>query len=91
MDAYNANPSSMKAAIENFAGIHAEQKVLLLGAMKELGEDSLKEHQALVDQLQRTHWKAVILVDGDFAKVNHPYIFLPNAEDAKKWIAPTGS
>lgn len=90
MDAYNANPSSMKAAIENFAGIHAPQKVLLLGAMKELGEDSLKEHQALVEQLQRTHWKAVILVDGDFAKVNHPYIFLANAEDAKKWVRQQG-
>lgn len=90
MDAYNANPSSMKAAIENFAGINAPQKVLLLGAMKELGEDSLKEHQALVDQLQRTHWKAVILVDGDFAKVNHPYIFLANAEDAKKWVRQQG-
>ncbi|MRG47715.1 UDP-N-acetylmuramoyl-tripeptide--D-alanyl-D-alanine ligase [Chitinophaga sp. SYP-B3965] len=90
MDAYNANPSSMKAAIENFAGLHAPQKVLLLGAMKELGEDSLKEHQALVDQLQRTHWKAVILVDGDFAKVNHPYIFLQNAEGAKKWVRQQG-
>lgn len=90
MDAYNANPSSMKAAIENFAGIHAPQKVLLLGAMKELGEDSLKEHQELVEQLQRSHWKAVILVDGDFAKVNHPYIFMQNAEDAKKWVRQQG-
>lgn len=90
MDAYNANPSSMKAAIENFAGLHAPQKVLLLGAMKELGEDSLKEHQALAEQLQRSHWKAVVLVGGDFEKVNHPYIFLQNAEDAKKWIRQQG-
>lgn len=86
MDAYNANPSSMKAAIENFAALDAASKVLLLGGMKELGEDSLKEHQALADLLQQTHWKAVVLVDGDFAKINHPYIFLPTAEDARRWV-----
>lgn len=86
MDAYNANPSSMKAAIENFAGLDAANKVLLLGGMKELGADSIKEHQQLADLLQQSHWKAVVLVDGDFAKVNHPYIFLPTAEDARKWV-----
>ena len=86
MDAYNANPSSMKAAVENFAGLTAEKKVLLLGAMKELGEDSEKEHQALADLLQKTHWKAVVLVGKEFAKVNHPYIYFETAEEAKKWL-----
>ena len=86
MDAYNANPSSMKAAIENFAGITAEKKVLLLGGMMELGPDSVKEHQALVDLLQRTHWHAVVLVGGDFIKTNHPYIFLENAAAAASWL-----
>lgn len=86
MDAYNANPSSMKAAIENFAGIVAEKKVLLLGGMAELGADSVKEHQALVDQLQRTHWHAVVLVGGDFIKTTHPYIYLENAAAATSWL-----
>jgi UDP-N-acetylmuramoyl-tripeptide--D-alanyl-D-alanine ligase len=86
MDAYNANPSSMKAAIENFAGIQADKKVLLLGAMMELGTDSVKEHEALVTLLERTHWDAVVLVGGDFKKVNHPYIFLENATEAGKWL-----
>lgn len=86
MDAYNANPSSMKAAIENFAGLRADKKVLLLGGMKELGADSIHEHQALIEQLQRTHWHAVVLVGGDFAKVNHPYIFLPDAAAAADWL-----
>jgi len=86
MDAYNANPSSMKAAIENFVGIHAEKKVLMLGAMKELGPDSIKEHQALADLLQRTHWHAVVFVGGDFAKINHPYIYLETAEEAASWL-----
>lgn len=86
MDAYNANPSSMKAAIENFAGIQADKKVLLLGGMMELGADSVKEHQALVTLLQRTHWHAVVLVGGDFSRTEHPYIYLENAADAASWL-----
>ena len=86
MDAYNANPSSMKAAIDNFAGITAEKKVLLLGGMAELGDDSVEEHQALVDLLERTHWHAVVLVGGDFIKTNHPYIYLENAAAAASWL-----
>ncbi|WP_295121680.1 UDP-N-acetylmuramoyl-tripeptide--D-alanyl-D-alanine ligase [uncultured Chitinophaga sp.] len=86
MDAYNANPSSMKAAIENFAGLDAGDKVLLLGGMMELGAESEQEHQALIDLLERSHWKAVVLVGGDFAKVKHPYIFMKNAEEAKHWL-----
>lgn len=44
VDAYNANPSSMSSALDNFASLHAERKVALLGDMRELGADSLKEH-----------------------------------------------
>ncbi|CAL1521580.1 UDP-N-acetylmuramoyl-tripeptide--D-alanyl-D-alanine ligase [Chitinophaga sp. MM2321] len=86
MDAYNANPSSMKAAIENFAGIQAPKKVLLLGAMMELGADSIKEHQVLATLLQQAHWDAVVLVGGDFKKINHPYIYLDDATAAGKWL-----
>lgn len=86
MDAYNANPSSMKAAIENFAGIKAAKKVLLLGAMMELGEDSVKEHQALANMLQRTHWHAVVLVGGDFSNITHPYLYLENAAETAAWL-----
>ncbi|SKA08882.1 UDP-N-acetylmuramoyl-tripeptide--D-alanyl-D-alanine ligase [Chitinophaga eiseniae] len=86
MDAYNANPSSMKAAIDNFLGIEAPKKVLMLGAMMELGADSVKEHEALVEQLQRHHWEAVVLVGGDFKKVNHPYIYLDSSAEAAKWL-----
>nr|WP_205195142.1 UDP-N-acetylmuramoyl-tripeptide--D-alanyl-D-alanine ligase [Chitinophaga sp. Cy-1792] len=87
MDAYNANPSSMKAALENFAGLDAPKKVLMLGAMMELGEDSVKEHKALVELLERQHWDAVVLVGGDFKKVNHPYIYLNDALEARDWLA----
>ncbi|WP_423737198.1 UDP-N-acetylmuramoyl-tripeptide--D-alanyl-D-alanine ligase [Chitinophaga caseinilytica] len=86
MDAYNANPSSMKAAVENFAGLDAKQKVLLLGAMKELGPDSEKEHQALADLLQLSHWKAVVLVGKEFSKTQHPYIWFETADEARTWL-----
>ena len=48
-DAYNANPSSMKLAIENLAHLKAENKILVLGAMAELGQESLKEHQDIIN------------------------------------------
>jgi UDP-N-acetylmuramoyl-tripeptide--D-alanyl-D-alanine ligase len=49
LDAYNANPSSMQVALENFAALQAENSVVILGGMFELGAESLKEHQAMVD------------------------------------------
>jgi len=66
LDAYNANPSSMKVAIENFARIHAERKILLLGGMMELGAESIAEHKALVELIASLGFKEVVLVGGDF-------------------------
>jgi len=86
LDAYNANPSSMKPAIENFAGLHAENKILMLGAMAELGEQSLQEHKAVVDLIGRYPWKEVVLVGGDFLRLNHPYTSFENADQAKEWF-----
>jgi UDP-N-acetylmuramoyl-tripeptide--D-alanyl-D-alanine ligase len=54
LDAYNANPSSMKLAVENFAKIDSTEKIMCLGGMKELGEDSVLEHQALINYIQST-------------------------------------
>lgn len=86
LDAYNANPSSMKAAIENFAKIHATSKILMLGGMMELGNESIKEHEAIVTLIQQYLWDKVVLVGGDYANVNHPYIFLNNSNEAKEWL-----
>jgi len=85
LDAYNANPSSMKLAIENFARIHADNKVLLLGAMAELGDKSKEEHQAIIDLVKQNKWKQVVLVGGDFLKTDHPFLAFDNATDAKTW------
>ena len=86
LDAYNANPSSMKPAIENFAKLHAEDKVLVLGGMAELGEDSLMEHQAIAELIGQYKWKAVVLVGGDFLKIAHPYVSCRDTNEAKQWL-----
>jgi UDP-N-acetylmuramoyl-tripeptide--D-alanyl-D-alanine ligase len=86
LDAYNANPSSMKAAIENFAAIQAPHKVLMLGAMAELGPESLQEHRQIVSLIQQYPWQAVVLVGGDFQKIDHPFIKKENAQQAGEWF-----
>ena len=61
LDAYNANPSSMKAAIENFAALNRPKKVLILGDMKELGDDSIKEHHDLGRLIAKYDFDKILL------------------------------
>ena len=61
LDAYNANPSSMEPAVANFAEMDHEPKLALIGHMLELGEDTEKEHQKLIDQLSRLGLKAILV------------------------------
>src|SRR6187431_1593834 len=86
LDAYNANPSSMKLAIENFAKKKSENKILMLGAMAELGKESLQEHQQIIDLIKKYSWKEVALVGGDFQKLSHPFISFENSLQAKEWF-----
>jgi UDP-N-acetylmuramoyl-tripeptide--D-alanyl-D-alanine ligase len=86
LDAYNANPTSMKAAIENFAKLHASKKILMLGGMMELGEDSKQEHAALVNLIRKYSWEQVVLVGGDFKEINHGFLFFPDSAQAKLWF-----
>ncbi|MBC7651227.1 MAG: UDP-N-acetylmuramoyl-tripeptide--D-alanyl-D-alanine ligase [Deinococcales bacterium] len=86
LDAYNANPTSMKAAIENFAKFPYTQKIVMIGGMMELGTESIAEHEGIVNLLQQYKWQNVILVGGDFAKIKHPFIFFSTAMDAKDWL-----
>lgn len=87
LDAYNANPSSMRLAIENLAKLPAKDKVLILGGMAELGEDSLEEHQQIVNLIGQYQWKAVALTGGDFLKLDHPYLRFTHSAEAKEWFA----
>ncbi len=86
LDAYNANPSSMQAAIENFSLQQSDNKYMFLGGMMELGEESIAEHQSLVEMINRTGIKNVVLVGGDFAHVDHHATFFTDAAQATEWI-----
>ena len=86
LDAYNANPSSMTAAIENFARTRAENKILILGAMAELGKESIREHEKIISLIGRHPWKQVVLVGGDFVKLNPPVTVFENSLQAKDWF-----
>ena len=68
VDAYNANPTSMAAAIENFSMIKADNKMLILGDMRELGEVSEAEHRHIVKMLRQKGFDCVWLVGEEFAK-----------------------
>ncbi len=70
MDAYNANPTSMMAALSNFTNIKNGQKCLILGDMLELGETSESEHQKIIDYIESQNFKDVFLVGPIFTNTN---------------------
>lgn len=86
LDAYNANPSSMKAAIENFSKMQEKDKILILGGMAELGNESIMEHQSIIELIGKYQWKEVVLVGGDFLKIKHPYLQFNNSKEAGEWF-----
>lgn len=71
MDAYNANPTSMLAALENFKQVTGENKIMFLGDMFELGKDAEKEHQNIVDFLAENPFGTVYLVGSNFFKTSN--------------------
>ena len=66
LDAYNANPSSMNVAIANFLQIDKTEKVVILGDMFELGNQSIEEHKAIVDLLSKEENIACYFIGSDF-------------------------
>ena len=86
LDAYNANPSSMKLAIENFAKQAYDEKLLLLGSMAELGAESEQEHRDILKLISQFKWKEVVLVGEEFRKVNTSYKQFSNSAEAGEWF-----
>jgi UDP-N-acetylmuramoyl-tripeptide--D-alanyl-D-alanine ligase len=70
VDAYNANPTSMAAALENFSNVSADCRVAMLGDMLELGEDSAAEHKAVVESALSRGFCKVFFVGKEFASVS---------------------
>ena len=90
LDAYNANPGSMKAAIENFAAMKGDKKILLLGSMKELGNESKAEHAAIISIIDSHKWSVVVLVGNEFKEIKHSYINFENVNQARNWFKKEG-
>ena len=86
LDAYNANPSSLKFAIENFSKAAGENKILILGAMAELGKKSMKEHEQILNIIKNHQWENVLLVGDDFSKIPHSFMQFHSADEAAKWL-----
>lgn len=87
LDAYNANPGSMRAAIENFAGMPGQDKRLWLGAMKEMGDQCAAEHQALINLVRQHRWTEVILVGREFEALRSDYRWFENSAQAADYVA----
>lgn len=85
-DAYNANPTSMRAAILNFSKANTPNKILWLGGMKEMGDDEAKEHKELVDLINEYQWVQVILVGPEFSGISHNYIHFNTSEEAANYV-----
>jgi UDP-N-acetylmuramoyl-tripeptide--D-alanyl-D-alanine ligase len=75
----------MKLAIENFSKMHGD-KVLILGSMAELGNESEKEHAIIIELIKNYTWKFVALVGNEFQKTNHSFLQFKNSSEVKAWF-----
>lgn len=87
VDAYNANPTSMMAALENFRQMEAEHKVAILGDMKELGEGSHEEHQKVVDFLKECGFERVMLVGPEFGSTVSSFEHYKDVKEVEALLA----
>jgi UDP-N-acetylmuramoyl-tripeptide--D-alanyl-D-alanine ligase len=89
LDAYNANPSSMRAAIENLKNMDVPHKAVILGDMFELGEESETEHKKLGEQLAQNDFDLVILAGKHMASaldsIPKAYYF-PDQFSLRNWL-----
>ena len=70
LDAYNANPTSMIAAIDNFNKEIDNDKIIILGDMLELGDFSKDEHEKIIDRLYKMDFESIYLVGDIFSSIN---------------------
>ncbi|WP_419212523.1 UDP-N-acetylmuramoyl-tripeptide--D-alanyl-D-alanine ligase [Maribacter sp. X9] len=86
LDAYNANPSSMKAALENFNHLEKTYKFVILGDMFELGTSAKQEHQAIADLALSLDFKETLLVGENFYNTDTPFTKLKTFEKLKEYL-----
>ena len=86
IDAYNANPTSMMAALKNFRDMEVSRKMAILGDMRELGDVSADEHQKITDFLKETGITNVWLVGEEFGKTDCDFRKFANVEEVEDAI-----
>ena len=86
VDAYNANPTSMMAALENFKWMDVPHKMVILGDMKELGESSAEEHAQIISFLQTCAFERVVLVGPELTKAGVSYECYPDVDALKEHL-----
>jgi len=89
LDAYNANPTSMAAALGNFSGFGQKPRAALLGDMLELGDSSLEEHQIIADYAKKLDFEVTLLVGREFSKIKIPdnrFQIFAEVEQARQWL-----
>ena len=77
VDAYNANPSSMYAALENFQKIQSNNKIIMIGDMRELGTNSIEEHKMILRKALNINASKIYLVGEEFKKSSQAFGKLP--------------
>ncbi|MBO4803583.1 MAG: UDP-N-acetylmuramoyl-tripeptide--D-alanyl-D-alanine ligase [Muribaculaceae bacterium] len=87
VDAYNANPTSMAAALDNFSMMEVSPKMAILGEMRELGDSSAEEHRRVVERLATCPFDEVWLVGKEFKDIDCPYRKFDDVEQVKAAIA----
>ena len=86
VDAYNANPTSMKAAIDNFKLMDVPHKMAIIGKMGELGDVVEEEHQKVVEMLTDAHFEEVWLVGEEFQNIPCNFRKFKDVEEVKEAI-----
>lgn len=87
MDAYNANPSSMEAALINFSQTALPDKILIIGDMRELGADAQAEHSKIISLIESLEFNSTIFVGEVFcALASKQHFCFPNSETAANWL-----
>ncbi len=87
VDAYNANPTSMAAALQNFSLMQVGPKMAILGDMRELGVSSREEHCRVIETLNHMNFDEVWLVGEEFAAIDCPYRKFADVEEVKAAIS----
>lgn len=86
IDAYNANPSSMEAALRNFANLKYPHKTVILGDMLEMGAFSDDDHRETVDLISALKFDKVFLIGDNFSKIESSYVTFRNVEEFITYI-----